>query len=190
MPAWCENLNTIGPESSLHPYAPVITDDVGSARSAKVRSLVGYWRSHHASGAPPAWPDISLIDLPEVAPHVIVLDVERGNGGLKFKYRFFGTAVVAYRRPAAQADPTGLYLHEVARHYDPTAIIDTYTRVSDDGVARLMVGSYETMTSRGEHERVVLPLLDDDGGIGKLLICVERLVDKPLEGAPTIVSSL
>jgi hypothetical protein len=76
-------------------------------RSQRVHRLHEYWRSKAgADGAVPRRRDIDPIDLPDLLPNLMLLDVERDP--LRFRYRLVGTRVVDF----SYHDFTGTYLDE------------------------------------------------------------------------------
>lgn len=68
-----------------------------------------YWLNCRRSvGGTPGRQDIDPIDIPGLLPWVSLIDMEQLSGGLRFRHRLVGTAVVAMR----DHDTTGLWLDE------------------------------------------------------------------------------
>jgi len=61
-------------------------------RSPICNRLLDYWRSKASGAAPPAWTDIDLVELSDIARFIAVCDPV--DGGRDFVARFFGTGIV------------------------------------------------------------------------------------------------
>lgn len=69
-----------------------------------------YWmQCRAAAGGTPGRQDIDPLDIPGLLPWVSLVDVHRRAGGLKFRQRLIGTAVVAMR----EHDSTGLWFDDI-----------------------------------------------------------------------------
>ena len=81
-------------------------DDGTPLRGRTTRALFDYWREKRSRRPYPAWAEVRLIDLWEVAPCLSVLDVI--DGGRDFHARFWGTRLVE----ASGADISGKSISE------------------------------------------------------------------------------
>src|SRR5579859_1990091 len=81
-----------------------------NVRDPRVRLFFEYWKSKCRPGRLPGRRDIDPHEMVAFLPYVILLDVERGAGAFRFRYRLVGTEVVAL----FGHDPTGQYLDEAA----------------------------------------------------------------------------
>ena len=69
-----------------------------------------YWlQCRRSAGGTPGRQDIDPLDIPGLLPWVTLVDVHRRDGGLRFRQRLVGTAVVAMR----ERDSTGMWFDEV-----------------------------------------------------------------------------
>jgi len=79
-----------------------------NVRDPRVRLFFEYWKSKCRPGRLPRRGDIDPREMVAFLPYVILLDVERGAGTFRFRYRLVGTEVVSL----FNHDPTGRYLDE------------------------------------------------------------------------------
>ena len=74
------------PKSVSDPYT---TDRFNSGICNR---LLDYWRSKAVGGVCPAWPDIDLMDIYDIARFISLCDAV--DGGAEFVARFYGTGIV------------------------------------------------------------------------------------------------
>ena len=85
-------------------------DGVSTIGDARLWTLYHYWRSKKAGRAMPSPDDIATSLLPKmVRPNVMLLEVVRGAGGVRFRYTHVGE--VFWR--ASSNDPVGRFVDEV-----------------------------------------------------------------------------
>src|SRR5690606_1565782 len=68
-----------------------------------------YWRSKCRGDLLPGRQDIDPLDIPELLPHITMIDVVRGDDALRFRFRLVGTANVQI----AGREHTGAFIEEV-----------------------------------------------------------------------------
>lgn len=73
-----------------------------------IRRFHEYWLSKCRGGRLPSRDEIDPLEMRPFLPHVILFDVERRPGGLRFRNRLVGTYIVGL----FGADVTGLYIEE------------------------------------------------------------------------------
>lgn len=96
--------------SDSYPDATSVTRALGDAtplRGRTTRALFDYWRNKRGERPYPAWDEVHLIDLWQVAPCLSVKDVI--DGGSDFRARYWGTRLAE----AVGADISGRSVGEI-----------------------------------------------------------------------------
>ncbi len=101
--------------------------------SPLLRRLLAYWEGKRAGRAMPLRADLDPLEFGFALGHVSLLDVERGAGGLRFRYRLSGTLIV---------ERTGIDMR--GRCADETA---------EPGVRAFLTGHYEAVVTSGRPRR-------------------------------------
>ncbi|MBI3452392.1 MAG: PAS domain-containing protein [Rhodospirillales bacterium] len=89
-------------------------------RHPKLLDLYDYWASKRRGRLLPARADLDPLDIPQLLPHLALIDIEAGTGRTKF--RLVGTAIVGWRHDLAHPDPTGRYIDETEVLLDANGI--------------------------------------------------------------------
>jgi len=138
--------------------------------SQKIRDLRDYWLSLKPEGHLPEWRDFSPLDIPELLPHLIVVDCLREP--LQFRYRLIGTFVtrIAGRDSTNRmldADLFGDRMEAMTWHYrhcaetaEPLATLGTVHFVKQDWVVA---------------EHVFLPFAPPGGSVDIILAGLDTL---------------
>lgn len=95
----------------------------------RAHALLAYWRRMAAGRAMPCRSDIDPLDIPDLLPHLTLVDVREAEP--RFVYRLVGTAAVALMKQDLTGRPvgTGVKPSELA------AVLARYRRVAEEGVA-------------------------------------------------------
>lgn len=138
-----------------------------SRRSSIIQDGFDYWCSKGWPGRMPGRADIEPMEMPHLLPNVVLLDVQEKPRD--FFYRLIGTGVVHH----LAEDLTGNWMSELEHQRPPSRIWDGCNKVVESGVLFLSRIPYV-----GPHaeflygEDIILPLSDDLGSVGKLLVFV------------------
>lgn len=138
--------------------------ELSQMRSQRVRRLHEYWRAKaETRGSVPQRRDIDPIELPDLLPNLLLLDVEADP--LRFRYRLVGTRIVDF----SYHDFTGTYLDEAG-----WAEQEGFTRAFTDVVnERRPTAGFYTWELRsgatGTCEFALFPLSDEQGAITRVL---------------------
>lgn len=129
----------------------------------KIRALLAYWQSKLQGRTMPARRDISPMDVPELLPHLFLVDVPAEG---PMVYRLSGTAVVALMGH----DVTGRTIGQGMMPGHREEAIHRYRRIANEGRpffhrARMR----EATNDFAAVERIVLPLSDDGQRVNMLL---------------------
>lgn len=130
-----------------------------SFRSPNCRRLFDHWRHVRGDRPRPAWTDIDLMELRDIAPFMLVRDAV--DGGWDFGVRFFGSQLVE----TLQHDLTGKLL---SARYDPESFEILRERfaagLNADGPIRV-VGFIDLVETRSQKvfEQINLPLSESGG---------------------------
>lgn len=132
----------------------------------KLKRLHDYWHSKIEEGRLPGRADIDPLDIPDLLPSLILVDVVRGASGLRFRIRLVGTEYVE----VAGQDLTGKWLDETHAPDQAREIAETYVAVVETGEPHYWRSSLHT-TGR-EHinyERLICPLAADGETVDMLV---------------------
>jgi hypothetical protein len=148
---------------------------LGLVQSPRIKRVFDFWIALRGDRPFPAWPDVKLMDIYDVAPFLAVLDVEDENGATRFRYRFCGTTLVEARSNLVPSDPTGRYLDEIAWPFDPAPLITACGKVASLGKPALLAVGEVNESAYHLHERGFFPLGASGGAVSQILVCVDEI---------------
>lgn len=148
---------------------------LGAVQSPKIKRVFDFWWNLRRDRPFPAWSDVKLMDIYDVASYLAVLDVEDMSGAICFRYRFCGTLLVEARSHLIPADPTGRCLDEVAWPFDPAPLLDACTKAATLGRPVRLAAGEVNESSYHLHERGFFPLGDTDDKVSQVIICVDQV---------------
>lgn len=138
--------------------------------SPAVRAGLYYWIERRQDDRPPRRADIDPVDIPSLLPHVVLLDVQREPRD--FRYRLVGSKV----RYHLMADLLGRWMSEVPHQKAPghlwTKCCEATERMAPVLSNTPYIGPHKDFLRA---EDLILPLCDDSGQAGMLLIFVDFL---------------
>tara|TARA_R110002072_G_scaffold16154_1_gene63602 strand:+ start:385 stop:855 length:471 start_codon:yes stop_codon:yes gene_type:complete len=143
-------------------------------KSPRIQRVFDYWAALRRDRPFPAWPDVKLMDIYDVAPFLAVLDVEDENGAARFRYRFCGTTLVEARSSLAPADPTGRWLDEIAWPFDPAPLLVACAKVVNLRKPGLLAAGEVNESAYHLHERGFFPLGSSDDAVSQIIVCVDE----------------
>ena len=128
-----------------------------------------YWKSKSREDRLPARRDIEPLDIPDLLPQVILLDVVRD--AWNFRFRLIGTNVVYH----LNRDWTGSWFSEIGHMAPPSRIFTNCVEVASSGEPLRSqtpyVGPHANFVTADD---LILPLADDGIQVDKLLVFVEH----------------
>lgn len=133
----------------------------------KIKALYAYWQSiHPAGGGLPGRQHFDPIDIPELLPHLWMLDVFRDPW--RFRFRLVGTEIVRF----AGRDVTGQWLDEVVEGYQDSEAFRAHCQIVESGRPGYRRGGVKFNPSRRDlkAERLYLPLAQDGRTVDILLV--------------------
>ncbi len=144
--------------------------------NAQLERLLGYWDEKRGQRSMPGRHDIEPRDIPDLLPHVYLVDVSYDP--LSFRFRLAGTEIV------------GLFGEEVTGKTTDelqTLELRTLLRAHYEDAIRRRAPVFETATFEGSrrylvYKRLLLPLSSDGEVIDMLLGCTVRLGTHELQG--------
>lgn len=163
------------PPSELGSDGDQPSPDLGFVQSPKIKRVFDFWINLCRDRPFPAWTDVRLMDLYDVAPFLAVVDVEQENGALRFRYRFCGTALVEARERLVPADPTGRCIDEIVWPFDPAPLIGACAKALSWRKPAFLAAGEVNESAYHLHERGYFPLGPDDGTVSHILICVDEV---------------
>ena len=135
-----------------------------------LQRLYEYWDGKRAGRAMPARGDLDPVEIPDLLPHLILLDVT--HDPLRFRVRLYGTSVVELRG----IDLTGRYLYEggvtqIGHHTRPWNL-----RTVEDRLPHFTTGDYTDISDgrTGTYYRLGLPLSGGGEAVDMLMIGLIR----------------
>ena len=137
--------------------------------------VLDYWHLKKKGMLAPTWKHFELMDVHSSVPIILVLDAEQQDDQVRYKYRFVGTKIVRNRWKLDKPDHTGLYFEDVQHQYDVDEMKRAYDECYNSKRPVLMKRHFDALDASGEHERLVLPLITEDGEVDKLVCVLERL---------------
>lgn len=125
-----------------------------------------YWLSKFKDGNIPGRHDVDPLDVPDLMPKLNLIDVERRDGGLSFRFRVFGTEHVEFNK----ADFTGQTVDEVFPPDVAAKVNAVYASVVGTGEPHYW---RENIAIPGrehiEYERLICPLASDGENVDMLI---------------------
>ena len=143
------------------------------------RRLLQYWREKAGARRHPAWPDINLIDIYDIAPNMMVRDAV--DGGRDFLCRFCGTGLLAI----LGMDPTGRRLGDVYDDAGRDMMLERYRLVVEKDAPVRVVG-YVRVVERNlptGFECVMLPVGGDGEGVRTVMMVLDFSYEPSVEEA-------
>jgi len=148
---------------------------LGVVKSPRIKRVFDYWTALRRDRLFPAWPDVKLMDIYDVAPFLAVLDAEDENGAARFRYRFCGTTLVEARSSLAPADPTGRCLDEIAWPFDPVPLLTACAKVVNLRKPTLLAPGEVNESAYHLHERGFFPLGSSNDEVSQIIVCVDEI---------------
>ena len=150
-------------------FAPLPPEPIPAQPEPAVARVLDYWRSKcGADGELPLAKDINLMDLYEIAPNLLLADVERAPDALpRYRWRFWGTALTNF----FSVELSGRYIDEA---YTPAAarqIIAAYDWILQKRAPHFWTRRGGLAQDNQEHlvyRRLICPLTAADGEISRL----------------------
>lgn len=124
-----------------------------------------YWESARRERKMPSREDINPMELRDVLPHIVLVDVERAP--LRFRYRLVGTYVTGI----SGRDITGRYADTTTFRQSLHDVVGPYTMVVENGAPVGKVGEARWVPNRPwvRLETLLLPLGRDDRQVDIIL---------------------
>jgi len=144
-----------------------MTENQRALEDPRISRVYEYWRERCRDGVLPSRADIEPLDLVDVLPHLILVDV--AHEPFEMRYRLVGTWICEH----GGRDPTGENLE--AAHFSSNweKTRDEYRRAIDNGAP--VFASARPIDAGKEFvpiNRVFLPLAGPDGRVNMVLVCV------------------
>jgi hypothetical protein len=133
----------------------------------KIARLIAYWQSlAPAPGLLPGRRHFDPVAVPELLPHVWLIDVEPGPP-LRFRYRLIGTALIEAGAPMRKGD----YFDEVRNQPARDEVTDMLEAVVRERQPNWRRGAPKVAHAKhvSQLERIVLPLASDGQTVDILL---------------------
>ena len=131
-----------------------------------LQQLYNYWLSKIEDGKIPGRSDIDPLDFPEILPKICLIDVDRTDDGLAFRFRLLGTEHQEFN----QRDYTGHRLDEAFPADVAAKISAAYIQVVDSREPHYW---RETLAAVGRdhigYERLICPLASDGKSVDMLI---------------------
>jgi hypothetical protein len=141
----------------------------------RLRRFYDYWQGKRRGDRLPGRQDIDPLEIPDLLPHISMVDVVGQGDAMRFRFRLVGTANVEI----AGREHTGAFIEDIFAPDDAARVRETY---------REMVATKEphywltTLTVRGNppvrYARLMVPLASD-GETVDMLMGVFRPIDPP-----------
>lgn len=141
---------------------------VADAQSPLLHEVHAYWRAKCGDRAMPARADLDPIDIPELLPNLILIDVIPPSGRLRV--RLVGTWIVnQFGR-----DYTGRYLDEIDFGEAQDEIVREYSAAAAAAYPVCSDHRYRNLGGQiYDIERLILPLSEDGERVSMLLIVLD-----------------
>jgi len=128
--------------------------------------FLDYWRSKCREGRLPARADIDPVDLPDMLPGIIIVEIVDEGERRRYRFRLFGTAHVEYN----QRDLTDKHIDEVFGPEDAARTEATYMQMIESREphywrTHMMLPGREFV----HYERVMAPLASDGETVDMLI---------------------
>lgn len=139
-----------------------------SLRSETNRRAFDYWMKLRGDRSMPARSDIDPLDIRDILPHVLLLDV--AHDPLDFRYRLIGTKVVSH----LNNNHSGKWMSEIPHQKPPSVIWSSCAAVVTE---KLPMTTEIPYMGRNKDfavgEDIVMPLSNDDDLVNMLFVSVD-----------------
>ena len=129
------------------------------------REFLAYWHGKCPQGGFPSRADISPAEILKLLPYIFMLDVLEDEGGLDFRFRLVGTAIVQ-----SEGEHTGKLLSDMFPDHAAYAVL--WRQYHDAAAGRVWV-RHETLRWQGrdhiDYEVILAPLQDVTGRVTMLI---------------------
>ena len=130
---------------------------------AEIDRLVDHWRRIHPAGGLPGRQHFDPADLPDLLPHIWLMDVHRDPW--RFRVRLVGTAIVRF----SGRDVTGRWCHDIFPDFDATQSYTDIVTCSTKGIPVFRTAKLLVKQDHWLSRRVHLPLASDGGRVDVIL---------------------
>jgi hypothetical protein len=132
----------------------------------RLQRFYEYWRSKHRGDRLPGRQDIDPLEIPDLLPHVSMLDVVGDGASMRFRFRLVGTANVRI----AGREHTGAFIEDVFEHADAARFHAAYRAIVETREPHSWLTSAAV---RGNppvrYARVMVPLATDGKTVDMLM---------------------
>ncbi len=130
----------------------------------QLRALLAYWEDKRGTRAMPARADIDPTEIPQLLPHIVLVDTADSLGG--FRYRLFGTALCK----GFEHDKTGKVFSEMPRIDNFDEVYGGYWLTYLDKAPHYFHGQI-VLQDKGyiRYSRLTLPLSSDGDRVNMIL---------------------
>ena len=144
----------------------------------RLRRFYDYWQSKHRDGRLPGRQDIDPLEIPDLLPHVSILDVVGEGDAMRFRFRLVGTANVHI----AGREHTGAFIEDVFEADDAARLQTAFRGIVESREPHYWLTSVAVRGNRPVHyARLMVPLASDGQNVD-MLMGVFFLVDPPPPG--------
>lgn len=134
----------------------------------QLQAVHRYWLERCDGPTLPARRAIDPIDLKSHLPNMLLVDVARAP--LRFRYRLFGTGLVALYNH----EMTGKYVDEIKSDSFRAAAAKAYTDVIDRRVPQFSALAFVVDYYRVKYDRLLLPLAEDGRTVSMVMGAICR----------------
>ncbi len=141
--------------------------DAGAEPHAKIRRVLDYWRGlAPAPGLLPGRQHVDPVDVPDLLPHLWLIDVVRGDR-TRYRFRLIGGEILDAGAPMRR----GMFLDELGERIDQAEAHGIFDAVLRDHLPDWRRGQSIITHSRyvASLERIILPLAADGRMVDMLL---------------------
>lgn len=132
----------------------------------RLKALLDYWRGKCGPGRLPARADIDPLELKPLLGNINLIEVvSQPEGGLRFRYRLFGTEFVFYHG----GDMTGQWVDQIGNPVYRQNLVDLYNHVVATSATPMLSYDYLLDSRRHRFQAVILPLASDGKTIDMIL---------------------
>lgn len=150
-----------------------------------LRPILEYWAARRGNRRLPARADIDPVDIPELLPHIGLIDVE--TTPRRFRYRLVGSFMTTLFGENYQ----GQYLDKAKHGRYRLFLDDLYSAATDQGQPLLSEAIFDYGTDRVVTiRRLILPLAEQDGAPVNMLLFANAFVAPNLPRQATPVMHL
>ena len=108
-------------------------NEPGRYENPQLQRFYDYWLGKCRDGRPPARADIDPVDIHDMLPGIMIIDVVEDEGRRRFRFRLFGTSHVEFN----QRDLTGKFIDEVFTPEDSARVDAAYAELVRRGAEPL-----------------------------------------------------